>query len=291
VAGVHYLPRQEIDRNRWDAAAATDATGLPYGFCWWLDAATRGRWDGIVLGDYQAVWPLPNTGYFGRFTRVQRAVFTQQSGPFGIFSGADLPAMFNALPKRINSFALPISERLALTDVPTGRQAHYRTNLLLDLSPGVDELTAGYASGLRRKLRKHGPAHLESATVEEVMDVYQHVVGPKVGLRKKHFTRGRALMNAALDNNAGLCVKLTDDDGTLLATNFLPHYGGRLINLLPASTPAGYRREGMARLLHGIITAHAGEGGLLDFEGSDVPGIATFFRQFGPVERPYLSVE
>jgi hypothetical protein len=43
-------------------------------------------------------------------------------------------------------------------------------------------------------------------------------------------------------------------------------------------------------LMDQVIAAHAGSDIVLDFEGSDVPGIAHFFEGFGAEPLPYLSI-
>ena len=88
----------------------------------------------------------------------------------------------------------------------------------------------------------------------------------------------------------GVLLRADEANHGLLAAGFIPFHQGRLINLFAASTELGYQREGMARLLVALIEAYRGEGRLLDFEGSDLPGVAEFFRSFGPEERPYYAV-
>jgi len=40
-----------------------------------------------------------------------------------------------------------------------------------------------------------------------------------------------------------------------------------------------------------VIQKYAGQGYTLDFEGSEIPGVATFFRKFGAKNSPYPSYE
>lgn len=291
-----HLQRSAIDDRRWNEAVARDNTHLPYGFTWWLDAVSPGRWSGLVLDDYRAIMPLPLESFSLRRPisswarpQVQRPFFTQQCGPFGDLRPGDLTQLFANLPNGLNSFSLPLTENADPSEIPAGYTPEFRTNYLLDLSPDLETIRAGYHKDLRRKLRKFGPGHLSEVAPSLILEQMQRHVAAKAQLNPAHFRAALRIMKAAIHLGYGYCYQLHDDD-ELLASNFLLGTNGRFVNLLPSSSPAGYRREGMARLLDAFIARHRGPGHLLDFEGSDVPGIAKFFSSFGPEKRPYLTV-
>lgn len=285
---ARYLNQRTIDRTRWNAAVAADSSRLPYALSWWLDAVCH-HWDGIVFDDYRAVYPLPRGRFWGRYTQVQRPFYTQQCGPFGEVRVGDVADLFTALPSLVRSFIAPLSENAAAEEVPTDRTAKLRTNLVLELSPTAEELTASYHKRLRQHLRSYGPVQLAPATPSLVLDTYRTNTAPRAGTTEPQHQAAEQLMIATAQRGAARLFRIDDEDG-LLAAGFLPTYRGRTINLFAASTAAGYKKQGMARLLHAVILHDQAPGNLFDFEGSDHPGIATFFRQFGGSERPYLTV-
>lgn len=270
---------------------AADTASLPYGLSWWLDAVTDKNWDGVVVDDYRLVLPLPKGKSLGRVAQVQRASFTQQGGPFGQLRSGDVHDILHALPPRYLSFQLPLQEGIVPTDVPSGFSTRTRTNYILDLSPTYEEINLGFNKVLRRKLRRNGPATLSPAEPDLIIELYQNSVGTKAGLQPKHYRWIRQLMVAAQANESAVLCRLDDPENGCLAAGFFPWYQGRLINLFAASSPAGYQHEGMARMLVALIKQHRGAGCLLDFEGSDIPGVAEYFRSFGPERRQYLTVE
>lgn len=287
---IRFLRRKDIDTNQWNACVAGDATGLPYGLAWWLDAATNGNWDAVVVDDYRLVLPLPRGKSFGRWTQVQRPVFTQQCGPFGQPRPGELAEILRSLPGKYLSFDLPLSEWFPDPELPAGFAVRERTNYVLDLAPAYDDIHQGFHKVLRRKLRRNGPATLSVADPATIIELYRGSAGQKAGLKPKHYRRIAAIIDAASANCAAVCCRLDDEQDGFLAAGFFPFYRGRLINTFAASTPAGYTREGMARMLVELIKTHGGPGHLLDFEGSDIPGVAEFFRSFGPVQRNYPMV-
>lgn len=287
---IRFLAKNEIDISRWDACVAADPSCLPYALSWWLDAATGGNWDGVVLDDYRVVMPLPKGKFFGRFTQVQRPSFTQQCGPFGELQAGDLTKLLAKIPSQYLSLKLPLSDRVIREEVPEDYSCRERRNYVLDLSPDFSTIHEGFHKVLRRKLRRNGPGILSPAKPAEIIDLYRHSAGQKAGLKPKHYGLISAIIEAAQRNDAAICCRFDDENG-FLAAGFFPYYRGRLINTFAASTSTGYAKEGMARMIVELIKAHGGPGHLLDFEGSDIPGVAEFFRSFGPVERNYLAVE
>lgn len=288
---LSYLRWKDIDRQRWDAAVAADAACLPYGCSWWLDAATNSRWDGLVLDDYRVVFPLPRRRSFGRFTQVQRADFTQQGGPFGQLLPGDAERILAGLPKSVLRFSLPLREQLSLASPPAGRKAFSRSNLVLPLTTTMADLRAGYSRSIRRQLKSDTRGKLSPTSIESVIAEYRLTAGPKAGLKETHYRTIHRLASASLSRKAAYCYRYDDPEHGLLAVGFFPAYRGRIINLFAASTEAGYRWGGMSRLLDATIDRHFDDAHLLDFEGSDNPGIAAFFKSFGAESRPYLFVE
>ena len=56
---------------------------------------------------------------------------------------------------------------------------------------------------------------------------------------------------------------------------------------MSVSLPAGRVKRAHFYLLDQLIAEFATKNMILDFEGSDVPGIAEFYRKFGSVNQPY----
>jgi len=288
---IRFLAKKEIDLPRWDACVAADPACLPYALSWWLDAAADGQWDGVVIDDYRVVMPLPRGKHVGRYTQVQRPSFTQQCGPFGQLRPGDVRQLLSELPHRYLSLRLPLSDRVSNNEIPPGYSCRERTNYVLDLSADFETIHQNFHKVLRRKLRRNGPPKLSPAEPETIINLYRKSAGQKAGLQPKHYRWIAAIITAAQKNNAAICCRLDDEENGFLAAGFFPFYRGRLINTFAASTAVGYAKEGMARMIVELIKAHKGPGHLLDFEGSDIPGVAEFFRSFGPVKRNYLAVE
>jgi hypothetical protein len=54
-----------------------------------------------------------------------------------------------------------------------------------------------------------------------------------------------------------------------------------------APTAEGRKRGVMHAIIDYVAQKHAGEHLFLDFEGSEIPEVAAFYRKFGPIEEKY----
>lgn len=79
--GFRYIAYNEIDKDAWDNCIQTASNGLVYAYSWYLDTMT-GEWDGLVLGNYEMVFPLTWRKKYGIYYLYQPA-FTPQLGLFG----------------------------------------------------------------------------------------------------------------------------------------------------------------------------------------------------------------
>ena len=286
---VQFVKRKAIDAAKWDATVATDSSRLPYGYTWWLDAVTDERWHAVILDDYRAVLPLPYSRTFG-IPRVTRAPFTQQYGPWGECSPAELTTLILAIPRRYPQVDLPLRELPESPKSVAGHTYRQRTNMVLDLSQGYDTAKKGFSRSHRRYLKNSGEGSLRPVSPEEVIANYRAGAGVKARLTSEHYQTLRTLIAAVEERKLGKCVGYFSADGAYLASGFFPKHQNRLINLFADSTIAGYRERGMLKLLGKLMEGHAGPDALFDFEGSDLPGVSDFFRAFGPVERSYYHV-
>ena len=62
----------------------------------------------------------------------------------------------------------------------------------------------------------------------------------------------------------------------------------RMIYLFSAVSQIGKEKQVMSLLLNDVIETHSNTDRILDFEGSQLPGVAKFFRSFGAIKETYF---
>src|SRR5687768_5804317 len=96
---ITYLRNKDIDRSKWNACIARSTNGHIYATAEYLDHMAA-HWDGLVMGDYEAVMPLTCNKKYGIHYLYQPPL-TAQLGLFGINPTAEMLASFlAAIPKK-----------------------------------------------------------------------------------------------------------------------------------------------------------------------------------------------
>lgn len=286
-ARVRLLARKDLDLKKWN----TTVRRAPYGLSWWLNATTQGKWYGLVLDDYRAVMPLPVNRSAGPLKLINGAPFTQHQGPFGDYQPEELNLFLKAIPRYWYVRKLAVYPPFPASEAPYQWAATDRTNHELSLKPDYPTLRRNYRGNLRRKLRDFSATELIEYPLSDFLAFYLKHAGVKSKLSNSTVAVLRKLSASILQHGAGNCYHLTGDNDETIAALLLVRHGNRLINLLAASSPTGFRLHGMTRLLDGAIRAHAGTATILDFEGSDLPGVALFFRGFGAERVRYSQMK
>ena len=57
-SSIRYVKHDDIDPDKWDECVRNAKNGLIYGYSFYLDHMAK-NWDGLILGDYEVVMPLP----------------------------------------------------------------------------------------------------------------------------------------------------------------------------------------------------------------------------------------
>lgn len=274
---LRYLKRKEIDAARWNRCIDNASTSLLYARTEYLDAMAH-HWDAVVLGDYEAVMPLPFRIKAG-FRYVHLPAFVQQ---LGIFSG-------NQAPEQLRLQFITLAEqRFRFGDY----HFHYghadprlrsRNNFVLSLQPAYEEIRAQYKPYLQKRLPQ---LHFD----------YRNGPDPAAVIRLHRWfyeSRQPSIKDADYRNFEKLCLQLqvvlrSAYEGTELRSAVLCLKDkNRLYLMMSVSTGEGRKKEANHFLIDRLIHEFSGSPLLLDFEGSEVPGIAFFYRKFGAVLQPY----
>jgi len=137
---IQYLTNKEIDKTLWNACIDKASNGLIYAYSFYLDAMVD-NWDALILGNYEAVMPLPWRKKWGFYYLYQPA-FVAQLGLFGNnLSSELLTAFLNAIPKKFGYWDFTLNHRNVFA--VTGFSLHQRSNFVLDLNKSYEVIFEG----------------------------------------------------------------------------------------------------------------------------------------------------
>jgi len=80
-------------------------------------------------------------------------------------------------------------------------------------------------------------------------------------------------------------------EGVLCAGVMIASCTKRMHYLLSVSSRTGRERQGMFMVIDRVIQKHSGTPVILDFEGSNIPSIARFFKGFGAQSQLYQRID
>ena len=285
AAEIKYLQREDIDPGRWDDCVQCAENGLLYARSFYLDTMAA-HWNGLILGDYEAVMPLTWNRKFG-FSYLYQPAFTAQLGIF--YKNGPARAddnLFIGQAKKYFRFC-EIHLNYANT-IPDGRP---QANYVIDLEKSYEQIRQGYKKRLLENLREAGSFSLEylsGTDFGEVVHLFKNQYGQRLPqIRQSDYHHFERLCGELQNRNMIFIRKVRDNKGVLLSTSIFFRDEHRIYNIMSVSLPDGREKRAHFYLLDQLISEFAANKILLDLEGSDVPGIAEFYRKFGSFNQSY----
>jgi hypothetical protein len=264
---------------------------LVYGYSWYLNIVSPG-WDGLVMDDYHAVMPLTrHRKYFINY--LSQPFFTQQLGVFAKqnITQEILIGFLEAIPKKFRFIEIQLNEQNQVLDEK--HKVKRRRNYVLDLNRSYEKITKGYSSQVKRNLKHANKNNIELKTisVKEVLSFYKlHKAITTKGVKSSDYAQLLILMEEALVQRKILAKGVYSKSGELLAAGAFLAHKNRLIFLLGNGSEMGKELGAMTLLMDNLIFQFANHQMELDFEGSEIEGIARFFKSFGSEKRNYYRL-
>lgn len=283
---IRYVPNRDIDRQRWDQCLEIAPNRLIYPFSWYLDCMAD-HWDALVLNDYEAIMPLTWRKKYG-ISYLYQPFLTAQSGIFGSVPDENLCDDFiQAIPSRFKLIEIALNSGNRLKKI--NGTLISRNNFILDLSKPYEILAAGFQENTRRNINKaEGQGCLPERDIEPDL-VISLAIQQMKGFNRQatgQVDRFRKLISF-LKEKKGIVTYGISLQGSLLASAIFLKDHNRAYYILVGNHPDGRNTGASHALINAFIRDHAGSPLLLDFEGSDIPGLAAFYSSFGAVNEPY----
>lgn len=285
MAEVRYIRGLDLDRSRWDQLMESAGNGDLYGSAVFLDSMTD-SWDAIVFGDYEAVLPLPVRRRFG----IQYTYILPFCGPFSVYGelpgGITEASMLDAIPRSLRRCDL----NLWINDeLPQGWETVTRFNHQLDLSIDYPKIRSRYSATCKNLLNRELPLGMQINTNSQVAAQLQ--MAQKFGglgrTDRRDVLRFKTLCQRWSHVSEVLSLAITSSDGRVMSGGVFLRSAHQLHYLVGWSNPEGKQHNASRHMLDHVIRMHASQPLTLDFEGSDIPGVAQFFESFGAVAHPY----
>lgn len=279
---VKYLKHSEIDFQKWDKRLSQSAFRHPTLESWYLNVVAP-NWSAVVVDDYEICTPFFIQTKWG-ISYASKPPFVQQLGNITTNSNKCFQAL-DHLPKRVMLVESPGNE----TERDTEQFPLYN-NYCLSLKESYETLRASFNSNTKRNINKAKKAEVQVSLCDDVEFVFQFFksYNQKNGLSEAHLNVLKRLLKEGFQNAKVKCYIAKNTSAEPLAMALITSAFNRHVYTLATSSESGMRQNAMFAIVDSIIKEHCEtDNALLDFEGSNIEGVARFYKGFGAMNRPY----
>jgi hypothetical protein len=171
--------------------------------------------------------------------------------------------------------------------------ASLATNYVLGLYDPYNTLTKKYNTDLVNNLKKAAKQELiySNGDYNASIDLYKDLYRQKTPhISNRDFENFKKLCTHLSQSNNVIVRNVTSTKSRLLATALLLKDERRLYNLMNSTTQEGRKTEANHFLFDNLFKEFAQSNLIFDFEGSDIPGIKSFYEKFGAGNQPYYKL-
>ena len=290
---IRFTPHEDIDMEKWDKCVDDAVNRLPYAFSWYLDTVSYG-WHALIADDYRAVFPLTAKKKYGIHYLAQPP-FTQQLGVFSrdLISTEVVDSFIEAIPDKFKLIEIKLNKHnLPSTDSLSVKE---NVNLELPLISSYEELQKNYSKNLKRNLKKAQKSDLTvvpQVNPSEIIRMFQLNRGKDIkGLNDSDYTKLEQLIYKMAQRGYAQVRGVYTKRNNLCAAAVFFKVEDRIIFLFSGLNDEGKQVAAMPYLIDSVVKQYAGKNIILDFEGSNDPGIARFYSGFGASQCFYPAIK
>ena len=279
---IKFLVNTEIDRRKWNICVENSPQYIPYSRYEYLEGVCNGVWGGLIKGDYEAVFPIPYRKKWGLVYYIYQPNFCQQLGVFGDpsikteFFLKKLPIWFRRVHLCVHGTSGEI------------KGAEEKPNFILYRNNGEKPFNKDATKNIN-KCKNANISYTQTKDIGLVLKTYHSAWGDAAGFSfpQDYIGFEKACRSLLGSNHIYICIakdkKLILGAAIFLVSKNTVHY------VCAAPTEEGKRLG----IMHGVIDHIADQfpNKSIDFEGSSIPSVASFYQKFGAQNVPYLRIE
>ena len=283
---IKYLKHIEIDKRKWDECISTSSNRLIFAFSIYLDVMCPG-WEAIVINDYDSVFALPVKRKFGvKYLYIPS--FIPQLGLFGSNPGIDLQSILKLIKSKVKygDIFFNYANHLDSKDIRP------KTNFVLHLGEPYETIHSRFTNDLKKNLRKERIKEMvysDEMKIESVVKLYKENYSSRTpNLTASDYKKLIEVCNMLASIKKCFTRSLYTIDGNVLCCQICFKDKNRIYTIINPSTQLGRKKKAAIFLYNEMIKEFNREEVILDFVGSDLPGVKSLLKKFGPENEPSL---
>lgn len=281
---MKYIDRKNIDPHKWNTCVESGPYYVPYARFEYLEAISNGSWGAIIEGNYKAVFPFAIKRKWGIFPYIYQPYFCQQLGIFGNPEKSNLDEFIKRIPWYFVRVHLNVNgywgEPKTSVELP---------NLVKKAPHNIENDFNKDALKNIRKLEGQQVYYTQTKDIRLILKLYVAAWGEKANLQWPDDYRAFESACQSMQNQSLLYACLAHRGHELMGGALFLKGKKRLHYVCAAPTKEG--RD--CGIMHGVVK-HAIEhfpSYDLDFEGSQIPSVAAFYKKFGATNESYYRIE
>ena len=297
---IKYIPHSDINKTKWDECIASSFNGIIYAYSWYLDIVCK-NWNALVDGDYETVMPLTSGKKYG-IHYLYPPYGTQQ---LGIFSNSRITEQriirfLNSIPEKYKYIEINLNTCNSVLFnyslfQKKGFTGEDRLTHELPLKTGYEYIYRQYSENIKRNLKKAAKRNL--SVVKEVnpsliIKMFKGNKGKKIDrLNSKNYTVLKKIISECLRRKLAKVWGIVSEKNELCAGAFFVENNNKIVFLFSGAKEIAKENAAIPFLIDRFIQESAGSNKVLDFEGSNNPSLARFYKGFGSKECIYLQIK
>jgi hypothetical protein len=282
---IRYLRRDVIDPEKWDQCILQSPNGLIYARSFYLDAMAE-NWSGLISGDYDAIMPLTWNRKLG-FSYLYQPAFTAQLGMFAKNNAGGI-GIENFINEAKNHFKFC---EIHLNYLNKPADCIQRANYILALDKPYSETRMNYKKRLLENLAEADVSHIQyfaSDDFSTTVFMFQKEYGKRFPqVKNHHFQKFVLLCHELVKRNMLFVRQVKDSANNMLSSSIFFSDHRRIYNIMSVTGVAGREKRSHFYLIDQLIREFSSRDIIFDFEGSELAGVAEFYKKFGSRLAPY----
>lgn len=278
---MQLISRSKLDVFKYNNCLQSSENYRIYAEYWYLDVLCNQNWDCLVYDDYQAIMPIPYQKYFG-IKMVTQPIFIQQLGFFS-----------NQLSEEIvNEFLMFFKKKLIRSysfneeNVSFLNLKQKRTNYILNLNSSYQQLYNSFNNNIKRNIKKFQKQNFQLIISDEIIEFPNDKLLENTKISESFFKLIKELTKRKL-----IKVYQIKDNKEILSLKIFMFSKHRIIYLYGFSSQKAKEFGCSAAIFSEVIREFSSKEIILDFEGSEIEGIAKFFKSFNAQKNSYPTIK
>lgn len=289
---INYWKNKDIDYHIWDETIGKSYNGYIYGYSWYLDNVSE-KWDALILGEYDAIMPLPIKKKLG-LKVIDNPLLAEQLGIFSpnLLKPRTIQSFIDILNKSFSIINLHFNKYINLDTEHFSNHIEYNAIYELDLVPGKNIIFGMYKKELRHKLDlalRKKPMIINGITPNEFINFLFKKERPLSNkeIPNEHLARVRILLSQIFRFGKGEAYAAYNHMNELCAVSLFVRSNNKVTIPIIACDQSAFENHIIELLIHSFIFKNTGINMTMSFENEEQSPFTNIYKEFGAETKRY----